>query len=117
MKNDFDPDEIEDAVRLLSAHPDFRIIRRITPRKSFAINDGRTLSRGVVVDTETTGTDSNTDAIIELGMVLFEYDPETGIVYDVLGTYDQLEEPGFPIPPESTAVHGITDGIGLREAH
>jgi len=67
------------------------------------------LSKGVVVDTETTGTDSNKDAIIELGMVLFEYDPETGVSYNVIGTFDQLEAPGFAIPPESTAVHGITD--------
>jgi len=67
------------------------------------------LSKGVVVDTETTGTDSNKDAIIELGMVLFEYDPETGVAYNVIGTFDQLEAPGFAIPPESTAVHGITD--------
>lgn len=100
---------IAGAVQLLDAHPDFRIIRRIVPCNSFAENDGRMLSRGVVVDTETTGTDPAKDAIIELGMVLFEYDPETGVVYSVLGAFDQLEEPGFPIPPESTAVHGITD--------
>ncbi len=97
------------AVSLLESHPDFKIIRRIAPRKTFATNDGRPLSRGVVVDTETTGVDTAKDAIIELGMVLFEYDPKTGIVYDVLETFDQLEYPGFPIPPESTAVHSITD--------
>jgi len=109
MVNEPNGTGVADAVKLLDAHPDYKIIRRITPRKSFAENNGRALSRGVVVDTETTGTDSTKDAIIELGMVLFEYDPETGIAYNVLGTLDQLEEPGFPIPPESTAVHGITD--------
>jgi len=100
---------VAEAVHLLESHPDFKIIRRITPRSSFAESDGRILSKGIVVDTETTGTNADKDAIIELGMVLFEYDPETGIVYRVLGSFDQLEEPGFPIPPESTAVHGITD--------
>lgn len=100
---------IAEAVHLLESSPDFKIIRRITPRNAFAESDGRILSRGVVVDTETTGIDPNRDAIIELGMVLFEFDPGTGIVYNVLGTIDQLEDPGFPIPPEATAVHGITD--------
>jgi DNA polymerase III subunit epsilon len=100
---------IADAVRLLDTHPDYKIIRRITHRKSFAESDGRVLSRGVVVDTETTGTNPDKDAIIELGMVLFEFDPETGMAYNVLGSFDQLEDPGFPIPPEASVVHGITD--------
>ena len=100
---------IADVVRLLDAHPDYKIIRRITHRKSFAESDGRVLSRGVVVDTETTGTNPDKDAIIELGMVLFEFDPETGMAYNVLGTFDQLEDPGFPIPPEASVVHSITD--------
>lgn len=101
--------DISDATRLLDAHPDFKVIRRILPRSAFSGNDGRTLARGVVVDTETTGVDTDKDAIIELGMVLFEFDPVTGIAYRVLETFDQLEDPGFPVPPESTAVHGITD--------
>ena len=111
MTTKFNEAAISDAVKLLSSHPDFKIIRKISPRITFADSDGRTLSKGVVVDTETTGTDSNKDAIIELGMVLFEYDPETGAAYNVIGTFDQLEAPGFAIPPESTAVHGITDGM------
>lgn len=102
---------LTEAVRLLESHPDFKLIRRISQRKSFTENDGRVLSKGVVVDTETTGVDTSKDAIIELGMVLFEFDPDTGIVYHVLDSFDQLEDPGFPIPPESTAVHGITDDM------
>lgn len=101
--------DIAEAARLLGAHSDYKIIRRILPRDSFAENNGRVLSRGLVVDTETTGTNSDTDAIIELGMVLFEFDPETGIAYSVLGSFDQLEDPGFSIPPEATSVHGITN--------
>lgn len=98
-----------EAARLLDVHSDFKVIRRITPRKFFSVNDGRALSKGVIVDTETTGIDHDKDAIIELGMVLFEFDPETGVAYNVLDSFDQLEDPGFPIPSEATAVHGITD--------
>lgn len=101
--------QIDEAAQLLDAHPDYKLIRRITPRSAFSDNQGRALSRGVVVDTETTGVDPDKDAIIELGMVLFEFDPETGSAYKVLGSFDQLEDPGFPVPAESTAVHGITD--------
>ncbi|HEX5363553.1 MAG TPA: 3'-5' exonuclease [Gallionella sp.] len=102
---------ISNAVQLLEAHSDYKVVRRIVPRKVFSEDDGRALSRGVVVDTETTGINPDKDAIIELGMVLFEFDPETGAAYRVLESFDQLEEPGFPIPPESTAVHGITDAM------
>lgn len=94
---------------LLDNNPDYKVIRRISPRKSFAESDGRVLLKGVVVDTETTGINPDQDAIIELGMVLFEFDPETGQAYSVLGVYDELENPGYPISAESTAVHGITD--------
>ena len=111
MSKILDDSAVTEAVRLLDAHPDFKIIRRITSRKSFAENDGRVLSKGVVVDTETTGTNSDKDGIVELGMVLFEFDPETGIAYSVLDSFDQLEDPGFPIPPEATAVHGITNDM------
>lgn len=98
-----------EALSLLDKNPDYKVIRRITPRKAFAENDGRALLKGVVVDTETTGTNPEGDAIIELGMVLFEFDPQTGLAFNILGSFDELEDPGFPIPPDSTAVHGITD--------
>lgn len=100
---------INDAVTLLDKNPDYKVIRRISLRKSFAESDGQALLKGVVVDTETTGTNADQDAIIELGMVLFEFDPETGLAYNVIGSFDELEDPGFPIPTDSTAVHGITD--------
>lgn len=110
---------VSEAVRLLDDHADYRVIRRILPRTSFAEAGGKNLARGVVVDTETTGINADKDAIIELGMVLFEYDERTGQAYRVLSSFDQLEDPGFPIPPESTAVHGITDemvaGLGIDD--
>lgn len=100
-----------DAAALLESNPDFKVIKRIKPRSAFAENDGAALMRGVVVDTETTGVNPEQDAIIELGMVFFEYDPETGLAYQVTDVFDELEYPNRPIPPESTAVHGITDAM------
>ena len=101
--------DITHALQLLTEHPDYRVLRRISPRTAVAEAAPGAVALGVVVDTETTGISHERDAIIELGMVLFEFDPETGAVYRVLASFDQLEDPGFAIPPESTAVHGITD--------
>ena len=69
------------------------------------------MRRAAIVDTETTGTDPAADRIIELAIVVFEYCHATGTVGRVLETYDGLEDPGMPIPPESTAIHGITDAM------
>lgn len=68
------------------------------------------LSAGVaaVVDTETTGLTAQ-DRIIELGVVVFAYDRSTAEVLGVLSSYVGLEDPGMPISPEASAVHGITD--------
>jgi DNA polymerase III epsilon subunit-like protein len=62
-----------------------------------------------VVDVETTGTNPDRDKIIELGICLFEYDRQSGRIYKVLGSWEWLEDPGFPIPPEITKITGITD--------
>lgn len=56
----------------------------------------------VVVDFETTGRDSETDRVIEIGLVTFE----GGRVASREGL---LVNPGIPVPEESRAVHGITD--------
>ena len=44
-------------------------------------------------------------------MLVFEFDPVTGEVYQVSDVFDELEDPGFPIPPATTAVHHITDDM------
>lgn len=96
----------------LALHPDYRILRRLQPRHVFAeATDGRRLLKGIVLDTETTGLNTALCKVIELGMILFEFDPETGQLHRVLKVFDELEDPGIPIPPETTAVHHITDDM------
>jgi DNA polymerase-3 subunit epsilon len=54
------------------------------------------------IDTETTGVDPVTDRIIEFGVTVLHPD----------GTRTKWESrfnPGMPIPPEATEIHGITD--------
>ena len=111
-----EPDSIsasdaEQLARRLERHPAYRILRRLPERNYYAEPDGRPLARGAVVDTETTGLNLETDSIIEFAMVVFEYCRESGKVFRILDIFDQLEDPGVPIPPASTAVHGITDAM------
>lgn len=54
------------------------------------------------IDTETTGRDPLNDRLIEVGVVL-------GYGHGELRSKSWLINPGRPIPPETTAVHGIKD--------
>lgn len=67
--------------------------------------DGQTAVRDlpiVAIDTETTGTDSANDRVIEVGAVVFRDG-------QVTSRRSWLINPSIPIPEESRAVHGISD--------
>jgi DNA polymerase-3 subunit epsilon len=51
------------------------------------------------------------DQVIELGMIVFEFDPVLGVIHRVVDVFDELEDPQRPIPPETIAVHHITDDM------
>ncbi|WP_202638003.1 3'-5' exonuclease [Bailinhaonella thermotolerans] len=56
-------------------------------------------SDAVILDTETTGLDTSTSRVVQIAAI------------DMRGEVllDTLVDPGVPIPPETTALHGITD--------
>ncbi len=64
--------------------------------------------RATVIDTETTGFSPASDDLIELGLVLFEYDPVLGEAGAILEEYSGLRDPGRPIPAGATQAHGMT---------
>jgi len=89
---------------------DHKVIRPFIPRMSYCESPPPSnLLKAAILDTETTGINLTTDKIIELGIVIVEYCPNTGQVYRVVETYNELEDPGIPIPAEATKVHGISD--------
>ena len=67
--------------------------------------------RIAVVDTETTGLYPSRDRLVEIAVMVLEVDGGTGRLVRTLETYQELNDPGMPIPSEATAIHGITDAM------
>src|SRR6267143_2507793 len=102
-------DTLEQMARSLVESGDYRVTSRLEPQAEYHPPDNSPKLVAAVVDVETTGTNSDRDRIIELGICLFEYDRQNGRIYKVLGSWEWFEDPGFSIPPEITKITGITD--------
>ena len=86
---------------------DYRVLRRLMPRTTFVPSDGQVSKTGIILDVETTGLDQQKDEIIELGMVKFDYLPD-GRIAGLRDVFTSFNEPSGSIPPEVTALTGIT---------
>jgi len=93
----------------LSAHPDFKVKRRLVPILDFGPGSGGPTKRILILDTETTGLDWRAENIIELAMLSVDVDLHTGQPVGVVEVYEDFEDPGRPIPPEIVKLTGITD--------
>lgn len=100
--------DLEAAAQRLEASGDFRVLRKLVPRTLVARSESLFPRLGVLVDTETTGLNHQTDEVIEVGAVSFTFD-DNGVIGDVVGVYSGLRQPSMPIPPEITRLTGITD--------
>ncbi len=103
--------EPEAMARVLEAHPDYRVLRRLVPTREYGRKRTGDVAKVLILDTETTGLDSSRDRIIELALLLVDVDVQTGQPLQVLDVYDELEDPGRPIPAEALRVTGITDAM------
>lgn len=103
--------EPEAMARVLEAHPDYRVLRRLVPIRETGRKRTGEVAKVLILDTETTGLDSSKDRIIELALLLVDVDVQTGQPLQVLDVYDELEDPGMPIPPDALRVTGITDAM------
>jgi DNA polymerase III subunit epsilon len=92
----------------LSRSTDYRVLRRLVPRATLTSSIGQDTKTGILIDIETTGLDARKDEVIELGMVKFDYLAD-GQVVGVRDVFSSFAEPTMPIPPEVTALTGITD--------
>ncbi len=95
----------------LDQHPDFRVLRRLQPVADYGGLHGQATRRVIVLDTETTGLDSKSEAIIELAMLSVLVDVATGQPVGPVTIYESFEDPGKPIPPQITDITGIDDSM------
>ena len=87
---------------------DIKELKKLKDQTHYNDDDGSDKKIAIFLDTETTGTDLAKDEIIELGMVAFEFNSETGKIFKILETFNELEEPTIEISKEASEVNGIT---------
>src|SRR5690554_3702534 len=63
---------------------------------------------GGFIDVETTGLNACRDEIIELAVVLFAYNKQTGRITGIIDEYTGLREPSIPISKAASRVNGLT---------
>ncbi|MDX8406652.1 MAG: 3'-5' exonuclease [Mariprofundus sp.] len=101
----------EDAVRHLQQSDNYRVLERLNPPKRYLDGEPVTPRIGLVIDTETTGLDTEHDKIIELGFVAFAYDAGSGRIYNILHSYDGFEDPDVPLSEVVKSLTGISDAM------
>ena len=106
-QNDLD---LTGMAKILSASGDFRVQRRLEPRRFVNAADGTPTRTGLFVDVETTGLDPYKDEVIELAMMPFTYGLD-GRIFEILEPFECFNEPGIPIPAAITRLTGITDAM------
>src|SRR5271169_2560841 len=99
---------LEQMARLLAESGDYRVTSRLGALIEYHPPDNHPKLVAAVVDVETTGTHPDRDKIIEVGICLFEYERQSGRIYNVLGSWEWFEDPGSSIPPEIMKITGIT---------
>ncbi|MFK8028906.1 MAG: 3'-5' exonuclease [Gammaproteobacteria bacterium] len=102
-----DPAEL---ARALATNDNYRIVKRYQKPEQYApLPENReSVKTGVYLDVETTGFDHESNHIIELAMVKFTFSSD-GTLFRLGEEYDELNDPGVPIPDEITRITGITD--------
>jgi DNA polymerase-3 subunit epsilon len=99
---------LADMAEALAKSADYRVLRRLVPRKAGTSSFDPSTKTGILLDVETTGLNQQKDEVIELGMVKFDYLPD-GRIAGLRDTFTSFNEPSERIPLEVTALTGITD--------
>lgn len=98
---------IEQAINTLSKHPDFQVLKRVPMQLNNIVpGPASKVFVAAIIDLETMGIDATQDEIIEIGLLSFSFSNEEGIL-EIKHSYNELNDPGKPIPPEITKITGI----------
>ena len=113
--NDFEPFKfsIAEVKSATSSVPekDWRLLRRLEIPDYFNNPRGGVLKRGLVIDVEATGLSLENDDVIQLAMLPFDYEADSGRIISVHkdNAFEALREPSVPISEEASILTGITD--------
>lgn len=103
-------EDFESLAARLQASPDYRVLRRLQQPSRYCPDASPDCMRSaLLVDVETTGLSHSSDAIIELGVILFTFDKDTGQICEIKRAESWLQDPGRPIPEAVTKLTGIAD--------
>lgn len=102
--------DLETMAATLQASGQYRVLRRLSPRKPIEIPQDAVTRTGLFVDVETTGLDWRNDEIIELAMIPFIYGLD-GQIYEVGEPFQGLRQPADAISEEITLLTGIDDAM------
>ncbi|VAW45807.1 Polymerase epsilon subunit [hydrothermal vent metagenome] len=91
----------------LNQSDDYQVLQKLSPSTVFNQPSPDNCHRICVIDTETTGLDTDVCEIIELGYQIIEFD-SSGLFYKVLCAKNFLNEPEGEISAEVTRVTGLT---------
>ena len=92
---------------LLNQSDDFQVLTKVNPTNVFNSPTPDNCHRVCVIDTETTGLDTDVCEVIEIGYQIIEFD-SLGNFYRVISSQNFLNEPQGEISAEVTRVTGIT---------
>ena len=94
-------------------HAEWRLIRRLHIPDKFNDPKGGIIKRALVIDVETTGLSTENDDVIQLAMLPFDYEAESGRILTVhkAQAFDGLREPAVQISEEASLVTGITNAM------
>ena len=92
----------------LSKNPAYKILKRVLEQHTKAISHDPKLFIATIIDLETMGMDAKIHEIIEIGLLSFTFSNGDGII-EVIDTYNELHDPGKPIPAEITKITHISN--------
>lgn len=97
----------QECANLLNQSDDYQVLKKVQPTTVFNAPTPKNCHRVCVIDTETTGLDTDACEVIEVGYQIIEFDSR-GNFYQVIRSQNFLNEPQGEISAEVTRVTGIT---------
>jgi DNA polymerase-3 subunit epsilon len=99
--------DLQPCIDQLNQSEDYQVLTKVQAVSEFNSPSPEQTHKVCIIDTETTGLDTDVCEIIELGYQIIEFD-STGHFYKVLSAQNFLNEPKGEISAEVTQVTGLT---------